>query len=177
MEPQQTDYDSMVQDERATRHDTVVLGDEGPRARQSAPVRHDTIAMQRPVPGMPAPRESADGWQAVNRWREQLVEQAPTAWSQIPPFHGPAPVQVIVRRNNAAVIGATLGSTSLFLSLLPLIGVVAWLLAPIGLACSIAGLIVGSARRVGRVGALWGVVTSSVALLICFIWASFLLAL
>ncbi len=84
---------------------------------------------------------------------------------------------VIVRRNNAAVIGATLGSTSLFLSLLPLIGVVAWLLAPIGLASSIAGLVVGSARRVGRVGALWGLVTSSLALLVCVIWASFLLAL
>jgi hypothetical protein len=80
-------------------------------------------------------------------------------------------------RNNAAVIGATLGSVSLFLSLLPLIGIVAWVLAPIGLLSSGIGLLVGASRKVGRVGALWGLLTSGVALLVCMAWLALLLAL
>jgi hypothetical protein len=80
-------------------------------------------------------------------------------------------------RNNAAVVGATLGSVSLFLALIPLIGVVAWVLAPIGLMSSVVGLIVGASRKVGRVGALWGLLTSGAALLVCLAWAALLLAL
>jgi hypothetical protein len=84
---------------------------------------------------------------------------------------------VLVMRNNAAVIGATLGSVSLFLSLLPLIGIVAWVLAPIGLLSSGIGLLVGTSRKVGRVGALWGLLTSGVALLVCMAWLALVLAL
>jgi hypothetical protein len=80
-------------------------------------------------------------------------------------------------RNNAAVIGATLGSVSLFLSLLPLIGIVAWVLAPIGLLSSGIGLLVGASRKVGRVGALWGLLTSGVALLVCMAWLALVLAI
>ena len=83
-----------------------------------------------------------------------------SAWSQVPPFMPQAAAPVLVMRNNAAVIGATLGSVSLFLSLIPLIGIVAWVLAPIGLLSSSIGLLVGASRRVGRVGALWGLLTS-----------------
>ncbi len=99
------------------------------------------------------------------------------AWSQIPPFVAPAAAPpVLVRSNNPAVIGATLGSVSLFLSLLPLIGIVAWVLAPIGLVSSAIGLLVGTSRKVGRAGALWGLVTSGVALLVCMAWLALLLA-
>jgi hypothetical protein len=80
-------------------------------------------------------------------------------------------------RNNAAVIGATLGSVSMFLSLIPLIGIVAWVLAPLGLLISGIGLLVGASRKVGRVGALWGLLTSGVALLVCMAWTALLLAL
>jgi hypothetical protein len=80
-------------------------------------------------------------------------------------------------RNNAAVVGATLGSVSLFLSLIPLIGIVAWVLAPIALLTSTAGLAVGLARKVGRVGAIWGLLTSGLALLICVAWTALVLAL
>jgi hypothetical protein len=80
-------------------------------------------------------------------------------------------------RNNAAVIGATLGSVSLFLALLPLIGIVSWLLAPIGLVSSGIGLFVGMARKVGRVGAVWGLLTSGLALLVCMAWTALILAL
>jgi hypothetical protein len=80
-------------------------------------------------------------------------------------------------RNNAAVVGATLGSVSLFLALLPLIGIVAWVLAPIGLLSSAAGLLVGFSRKVGRVGAMWGLLTSGLALLVCLAWTALFLAL
>lgn len=105
------------------------------------------------------------------------VAAYPAAWSQVPPFVGPAAAPAVVMRNNAAVVGATLGSVSLFLSLIPLIGIVAWLLAPIGLLTSAVGLLVGISRQVGRVGAIFGVVTSSFALVICAAWAALVLAL
>lgn len=100
-----------------------------------------------------------------------------SAWSQVPPFMAPSAPAVLVMRNNAAVIGATLGSVSMFLSLIPLIGIVAWVLAPIGLLTSGIGLLVGTSRKVGRVGALWGLLTSGVALLVCMAWTALLLAL
>jgi hypothetical protein len=114
---------------------------------------HDTVALTR-LPAHPA-----------------------SAWSQVPPFMPPAAPPVVVMSNNAAVIGATLGSVSLFLSLLPLIGIVAWVLAPIGLLSSGIGLLVGASRKAGRVGALWGLLTSGVALLVCMAWLALLLAL
>jgi hypothetical protein len=133
--------------------------------------QHDTVVL-----GMPAPPPTPSGWQAVAQWRDSMVQQAPTAWSQVPPFIPSAP-PVLVMRNNAAVVGATLGSVALFLSLLPVLGIVAWLIAPVGLLTSTVGLFVGMARRVGRVGALWGMATSGLALAICLAWTALVLAL
>lgn len=164
----------------ADQHDTVVL-------------RHDTIALPRPAaPGASAeapipPGEAGLGWQPVGAahqsatwasagWSRNPVYAA-SAWSQVPPFMPPSAPPVLVMRNNAAVIGATLGSVSLFLSLIPLIGIVAWVLAPLGLLSSGIGLLVGASRKVGRVGALWGLLTSGVALLVCVAWAALLLGL
>jgi hypothetical protein len=95
----------------------------------------------------------------------------------VPPFIPPASPAPVVMRNNAAVVGATLGSVSLFLSLIPLIGIVAWVLAPIALLTSAVGLLVGMARKVGRVGAVWGLLTSGLALLVCIAWTALVLAL
>jgi hypothetical protein len=100
-----------------------------------------------------------------------------SAWSQIPPFLTPAAPPVLVMRNNAAVVGATLGSVALFVSLIPLIGIIAWVLAPIGLLSSSIGLFVGASRRVGRVAAVWGLLASGGALLVCMAWAALILAL
>ena len=88
-----------------------------------------------------------------------------------------APPPVLVMRNNPAVVGATLGSVSLFLALIPLVGLVSLVLAPIGLLSSSAGLLIGLSRRVGRVGAIWGIMTSGLALLVCLAWTSLLFAL
>jgi hypothetical protein len=164
----------------ADQHDTLVL-------------THDTVALARPAAPVPtpvfgpSPPPAASGWQHVGAaepratWESAGWGRTPahpaSAWSQIPPFMPPAAPPVLVMRNNAAVIGATLGSVSLFLSLLPLIGIVAWVLAPIGLLSSGIGLLVGASRKVGRVGALWGLLTSGVALLVCMAWLALLLAL
>ncbi|MGB7981030.1 MAG: hypothetical protein WCF36_09600 [Candidatus Nanopelagicales bacterium] len=134
---------------------------------RTPPDQHDTLILGSPTGAEPAPAP-APGWPVP----------VASAWSQIPPFVAPtAAPTVVVKSNNAAVIGATLGSVSLFLSLLPLIGIVAWVLAPIGLISSVIGLLVGMSRKVGRIGSLWGMVTSGVALLVCMAWLALLLAL
>ena len=140
----------------ADQHDTLVLS-------------QHTGAPMHPVSGYAPP----GGYSPAGPY-------APTAWSQVPPFlppAGPVTAPVLVMRNNAAVVGATLGSVSLFLSLIPLLGIVAWVLAPIGLLSSGIGLLVGMSRKVGRVGALWGLLTSGVALLVCIAWMALVLAL
>jgi len=126
--------------------------------------QHDTLALTH-LAAPPVPPTPAASFPAVS------------AWSQVPPFVTPAPAPVVVMRNNAAVVGATLGSVSLFLSLIPLIGIVAWLLAPIGLLTSTVGLVVGVSRQAGRVGAVFGLLASGAALVICFAWLALLLAL
>lgn len=121
------------------------------------------------------------GWQYVgsgsgSRGRT-FSQAAPTAWSRVPPFLPPTTPPVLVMRNNAAVVGATLGSVSLFLALIPIVGLVSLLLAPIGLITSGVGLLVGLARRVGRAGAIWGLLTSGLALLVCLGWTMLFLGL
>lgn len=133
------------------RNDTVVLGQTGGR-------RPDVGSSQGGELGV------RPGW------------GPPPSWSQVPPFL-PGAGPVVIARNNAAVVGATLGSVSLFLALMPLIGIVSWVLAPIGLVSSAVGLVVGMSRRVGRVGALWGLVTSGLALVVCAAWVALVLAL
>lgn len=160
------------------QHDTVVLG-------RPAPEQHDTAVLHRPAPEPPpvsapiAPPgypQTPTGWQAISDWRDAVVQGAPTAWSQVPPFV-PVTPPILVMRNNPAVVGATLGSVALFLSLIPLLGLVSLILAPIGLLSSGIGLLLGVSRKVGRVGAIWGVMTSGLALLVCMAWTSLLLAL
>jgi hypothetical protein len=75
-----------------------------------------------------------------------------------------------VRHNNFAVIGATIGTASLFISLLPVFGVLSWLLAPLGLVASTVGLGVGLFRGAGRAGALLGIAASSVSLALGLGW-------
>lgn len=159
----------VIPDRPSDQHDTIVLGTAEPAVIPShAPTPPRTTA---------APHAPAAGWQAVSDWRMAVAQQAPTAWSQVPPFIAPTAPPVMVMRNNAAVVGATLGSVSLFLSLIPLIGIVAWILAPIALLTSAAGLVVGMARKVGRVGAVWGMLTGGLALLVCIAWTALVLAL
>jgi hypothetical protein len=162
---------------RPDQHDTVVLNAQGTVAGPSPQIPDglgDPAGAVPPRAPFPAP---TPGWQAVRDWRDAALAQRSTAWSRLPPFIPSPQPPIVVMRNDAAVVGATLGSVSLFLSLLPLIGIVSWLLAPVGVLCSIAGLIVGMSRRVGRIGALWGLLTSGLALLVCLAWTALIFAL
>jgi hypothetical protein len=178
--PSADQHDTIVlpHDTIALQHDTVALPRPAAPGAPSAPVPPAGSAAAPHAPAAPHPptTPSGDGWLAVQQWRGMASQHAGT-WSQVPPFLPAQRPPVIVMRNNAAVVGATLGSVSLFLSLLPLIGIVAWVLAPIALLCSGVGLVVGVARKVGRVGALWGLLTGGLALLVCLAWAALLLAL
>ena len=153
----------------ADRHDTIVLGTDSPPA--AAPEPWPTP----PPAGQPAPPAPA-AWQP-HPPVPPYPHSAGYASGATDPWRAPDGAPVIIMRNNAAVIGATLGSVTLFLSLIPLIGIVAWLLAPIGLVASGIGLLVGMSRKVGRAGALWGLFTSGAALLVCLAWTALLLAL
>jgi len=170
----------------ADQHDTVVLHTDSPPAD-----RHDTIVLSTDPPPAPAQQSwptPPPAWQpappAPAAWQPQPQPTMPPypyatgyASGATDPWGGPVGAPVIIMRNNAAVIGATLGSVTLFLSLIPLIGIVAWILAPIGLVVSGIGLLVGMSRKVGRAGALWGLLTSGAALLVCLAWTALLLAL
>lgn len=132
--------------------------------------QHDTLALTRPGFAEPA---TPNGYTTPPAYNSVLPSAA--AWGYVPPFATTASAPVI-RSNNAAVVGATLGSVSLFLSVIPLFGLVAWVLAPIGLITSGVGLAVGVSRRAGRAGAVYGLISSGVALLICCAWLLLLLA-
>lgn len=138
----------------------------------TSPEQHDTLALTRP--GYPEVTRYPQYAQPLPDLREQVPMAA--AWSHVPPFTTMAPVPVI-RTNNAAIVGATLGSVSLFLSVIPLFGIVAWVLAPLGLLSSAVGLVVGFSRQAGRGGAVYGLVSSGIALLICCAWLLLLLGL
>ncbi|MEV0698008.1 DUF4190 domain-containing protein [Saccharopolyspora sp. NPDC050389] len=63
-----------------------------------------------------------------------------------------------------AITGLVLGLCALLFSLIPFIGVIAWVLAPLGLIFGIIGL------RARKGMAITGIATSAVALVICIAW-------
>lgn len=78
------------------------------------------------------------------------------------PIYQPAPQ--LQRGNGLAITGLVLGLCALLFSLIPLIGVIAWVLAPLGLIFGIIGL------RARKGMAITGIATSAVALVICSLW-------
>lgn len=74
----------------------------------------------------------------------------------------PAPAQ----SNGLAIASLVLGILSIVFAVIPFIGLIAWLLAPIGL---ILGFI-GMGKPTGRGMAIGGVVTSGIGLAICILW-------
>jgi hypothetical protein len=156
--------------EQPDTNDTLVLVRPGVAETGAAVTgvadRHDTISLpasESPellgFPTLPASALAGYPYQQV---------QPPTGnWYPRPVA---PPAKFVVRHNNFAVVGATLGSISLFLALIPVFGMVAWLLAPVGLMVSGIGLLVGLWRHSGRLGASYGLVTSGLALAVCFCW-------
>jgi hypothetical protein len=68
--------------------------------------------------------------------------------------------------NGLAVASLVVGIIALLLALIPVVGLISWILAP-------AGLIMGflaMGKPTGRGLAIGGLVTSGIALLICILW-------
>src|SRR3954469_2566048 len=85
---------------------------------------------------------------------------------QRPPFHNLPPAQ---NTNGLATGGFVVSLCAAILSLIPVIGVVAWIVAPIGLVLSIIGI--QRANRLGGRGlAVSGAVLGAIALVICSLW-------
>lgn len=139
-----------------------MAGDHDPDRDQTAILPRPGTASTAVLP-VPA-RYSIPGYPGVGQFPDPARSHPPTG-----NWYPPVPVAA-VHHNNFAVVGATVGSIAFFLSFIPVIGLIAWLLAPLGLAISMVGLLIGLPRRTGRFGALYGLLTSGAALVVCFGW-------
>ncbi|MEJ2886141.1 hypothetical protein [Actinomycetospora aeridis] len=88
-----------------------------------------------------------------------------------PPPHQPyfPPTGPLQRSNSMATTGFVVALVGAVLSIIPLLGMVAWIVAPAGLVLSIIGL-VRAGRLGGRGMAVAGVALGGLGLLICTIW-------
>lgn len=86
-----------------------------------------------------------------------------------PPGHQPYYPPPAQRSNGLATAGFVVALCGAVLAVIPLLGVVAWIVAPVGIVLSIVGL-----ARSGEVGSrglsIWGVVLGALGLLICMLW-------
>ena len=180
-DPAQAAHDTLV-----LQHDTVALPrpQAGAPAAAGAPDTHPTTALPWPRPptlGVRAGLGRSPGHPLRLGAGPRLGARPPRPPGvHVRPAYGPLGVEarpVIVMRNNAAVVGATLGSVALLMSVVPIIGILAWVIAPIGGVTSMVGLSAGISRRTGRFAATWGLLTSGAALAICMAWLGLLLAI
>ena len=72
--------------------------------------------------------------------------------------------------NGMATASLVLGIIALIMAFIPLIGMISWLLAPLGLILGIIALVTG--KGTGKVQAIVGLVLCAVALIVCFGWAA-----
>lgn len=88
-----------------------------------------------------------------------------------PPGHQPyyPPPMAPQRTNGMATAGFVVALCGAVLSIIPFLGIVAWIVAPVGIVLSIIGL-----TRVGQLGgrgmAVSGVILGAAGLLICMLW-------
>ncbi len=85
------------------------------------------------------------------------------------PVQPPTPPQ---RSNGLATAGLVVGIIGAVLSFIPIVGTVAWGLAPIGLVLSAVGLVKSRSARNGRGKSIAGIVLSLVALLMCILYTA-----
>jgi hypothetical protein len=70
------------------------------------------------------------------------------------------------QNNGLAVASLVLGILSILLAIIPIVGFIAWIMAPVGLILGIIGL----GKPTGKGMAIAGVVCSAIGLLICIGW-------
>jgi hypothetical protein len=77
-------------------------------------------------------------------------------------------VEVREHTNSMGTAAMVIGIIALVLSFIPVIGMISWILAPLALIFGIIGI-----NRVGapKGGAIAGIATGGVALLVCLLWA------
>ncbi|WP_018331135.1 DUF4190 domain-containing protein [Actinomycetospora chiangmaiensis] len=91
-------------------------------------------------------------------------------WVQMPA--GGVPVPPPAPRNGLATAGFVVALIGAVLALIPIIGIVSWVLSPVGLVLSIVGIVAASKSGIGRGLAIAGAVLGAVGLLICMIWVA-----
>ncbi|MCD2187758.1 hypothetical protein [Actinomycetospora soli] len=107
--------------------------------------------------------------------RPAAVPLLPAGGVAVPP--GP-PVPPVPPANPLATAGFTVALVGAVLALLPVVGVVSWLLCPVGLGLSVAGVVAARSRSdVGRGLGIAGVVLGVVGLLVCTLYALFFVAM
>lgn len=83
------------------------------------------------------------------------------------PYGGPnVHVHTQPQGNGLAVASLVLGILSILFAWIPIIGMIAWILAPLGLVLGLVGL----GKPAGRGMAIAGSVCSGIGLLICLLW-------
>ncbi len=68
--------------------------------------------------------------------------------------------------NGLAIASLVLGIVGLLLAIIPIVGVISWILAPLGLILGFVAL----NKPGGRGMAIGGLITSGLALLVCILW-------
>ncbi|MFC5061512.1 hypothetical protein [Actinomycetospora atypica] len=91
-------------------------------------------------------------------------------WGQVPA--GGVPVPPPAPRNGLATGGFVVALIGAVFALIPFIGVISWVLSPVGLVLSIVGIVVASKHGVGRGLAIAGAVLGVIGLLICMVWVA-----
>lgn len=71
--------------------------------------------------------------------------------------------------NGLAIAALVLGIVSVLLGWIPIVGLVSWILAPLGLVLGLIAL----GKPYGRPLAIGGIVASAIGLLICLLWLFF----
>jgi hypothetical protein len=87
-----------------------------------------------------------------------------------PPSYGQPPYRQPT--NGVAVAGFVVAIVGLVISFVPFLGIVSWVICPVGLVLSIVGMTVATKRAgAGRGMAIAGIILSAIGLVICFLWA------
>ncbi|NMO91818.1 DUF4190 domain-containing protein [Actinomycetospora sp. TBRC 11914] len=107
-----------------------------------------------------------------------IPQQFAPTWSQYPvaPQQPHIPAQrshpTPPQSNGLATAGLVVAIIGAVFSFIPLVGTVAWVLAPIGLVLSVVGLVKSRSARSGRGKSVAGIMLSVIALIMCVLWTT-----
>ena len=79
---------------------------------------------------------------------------------------------VAERSNGMATAALVIGVIGLILAFIPIIGMISWILSPLAIIFGAVGLNAVNKTGVGKGGAITGIVTGIIGLLICLLWAT-----